>query len=155
MTATMDSIRQFLGQQRFAMIGVSRQPGDFSRTLFGEFLRRGYQTIPVNPDAQEIDGHACFAHVADIQPPVDEVLLMTSPAATETLVRECAQAGVKRVWMFRGAGRGSVSPDAVRFCEANGIDVIPGECPCMFLPGEAWFHRFHGFVKRITGTYPH
>ncbi|HVN06049.1 MAG TPA: CoA-binding protein [Bryobacteraceae bacterium] len=154
MAATMECIHQFLDQKRFAMVGVSRQPGDFSRSLFGDFLSRGYQTIPVNPDAQEIDGHACFAHIGDIQPPVEEVLLMTPPAATDSVVQECAHAGVKRVWMFRGAGRGSVSESAVRFCEANGIDVIPGECPYMFLPKEPWFHRFHGLVKRITGTYP-
>ena len=31
---------------------------------------------------------------------------MTPPAATDQVVRECADAGVKRVWMHRGAGRG-------------------------------------------------
>jgi len=155
MTVPMDSIQQFLGHKRFAMVGVSRRPEDFSRALFGEFLHRGYQTIPVNPEAGEIAGQPCFAHLTDIQPPVEDVLVMTSPATTDTVVRECAEAGVKRVWMFRGGGHGAVSQDAVHFCEAKGIEVIPGECPFMFLPGGAWYHRFHGFVRKITGTYPH
>jgi hypothetical protein len=47
-----------------------------------------------------------------------------------------------------------VSADAVKFCEANGIAVIAGECPMMFLSGGAWFHRLHGWLKKITGSYP-
>ncbi|MGO4881396.1 MAG: CoA-binding protein [Bryobacteraceae bacterium] len=149
-----DRIQEFLGLKRFAFVGVSRQPGDFSRTLFREFLARGYQAVPVNPDAQEIEGQPCFAHLKDVQPPVEAALFMTAPAVTESLVEECPAAHVTRVWMFRGAGQGAATPNAIRFCEAQGISVIPGECPFMFLPGQAWFHRVHGFVRRITGSYP-
>jgi predicted CoA-binding protein len=90
------------------MVGVSRRPEDFSRLLFREFLDRGYDTVPVNPDTEKVEGRACFARLADVQPPVEDVLLMTAPAVTDCLVRECAEAGVKRVWMFRGTGRGAV-----------------------------------------------
>jgi predicted CoA-binding protein len=110
--------------------------------------------IPVNPQVREIDGQPCFARLQEVQPPVDGVLLMTSPAVTNSVVRECADAGVKRVWMHRGGGNGAVNPDAIQFCEAKGISVIPGECPMMFLANGSWFHRFHGFVKRIAGSYP-
>jgi hypothetical protein len=82
------------------------------------------------------------------------VLLMTSPSVTDTVVRECAVAGVKRVWMYRATGTGAVSGEAVKFCEAEGIEVIPGECPFMFLPEGSWIHRLHGFVRKITGGYP-
>jgi uncharacterized protein len=85
---------------------------------------------------------------------VDAALLMTSPRVTETVVRDCAEAGVTRVWMYRAAGSGAVSDAAVQFCADHGISVIAGECPFMFFPGTAWFHRFHGFVKKIAGTYP-
>ena len=150
----MDRIRDFLDRKRFALVGVSRQPRDFSRILWREFLARGYDAVPVNPQAGEIDGRPCYARFEDIQPPVDSVLLMTAPAVTDTLVRNCADAGVERVWLYRGAGRGAVSPDAIRFCEAHGISVIPGECPFMYLPEGAWFHRLHGWVRKITGAWP-
>ena len=153
MTA-MNQIQDFLGQKRFAIVGVSRAPRDFSRAVFREFLQRGYDAVPVNPEAREIDGQPCFAHLDEVQPPVDTVLLMTSPAVTDAVVRECAIAGVKRVWMHRGAGVGAVSPEAVEFCRSKGISVIPGECPFMFLPAGQWFHRFHGFIKKITRAYP-
>jgi hypothetical protein len=82
------------------------------------------------------------------------VLLMTAPAVTDVVVRDCAEAGIKRVWMYRAAGRGAVTAEAVRFCESSGMSVIPGECPFMFLPGGAWIHRVHGLVRKIAGSYP-
>jgi hypothetical protein len=80
--------------------------------------------------------------------------MMTPPSVTESLMTDCAAAGVKRIWMYRAAGAGSVSERALEFCKANGIEAIPGECPFMFLPGTPLIHRLHGFVRRITGTYP-
>ena len=152
--SSLQEIQDFLDLKRFAFVGVSRQPKDFSRTLFREFLARGYQAVPVHPVADEIDGQPCFARLQEIQPPVEGVLFMTAPAVTDTLVRDCAGAGIKRVWMFRGGGAGAATGDAIKFCEAQGIPVIPGECPFMYLPGGAWFHRFHGLVRKIAGSYP-
>lgn len=152
--ANLEQVQAFLNLKRFAFVGVSREPKDFSRDLFREFLARGYQAVPVNPDAEEIEGQHCFARLQEVQPPVEAALFMTPAPVTDTLVRDCPAAGIKRVWMFRGAGKGAASPGAIQFCEAQGIPVIPGECPFMFLPGGAWFHRFHGFVKKITGSYP-
>ena len=151
---TIERIREFLDQKRLAVVGVSQQPKDFSRNLFREFRERGYDAVPVNPAAQEIEGQPCFARVKDIQPPVTAVLLMTSPAVTETVVRDCAEAGIPRVWMHRGGGTGAVSAEAVAFCESKGISVIPGECPFMFLPQAALYHRFHGWLRKIAGSYP-
>ena len=152
--SSIEEIGKFLGQKRFAMAGVSQQPGNFSRLLFRELMKRGYDVVPVNPGAKDIEGQRCFARVQDISPPVEGVLMMTSPAVTETVVRDCAAAGVKQVWMYRGAGKGAVSRGAVEYCRSNGMSVIPGECPFMFLPGASWVHRLHGWVSKITGAYP-
>jgi len=147
-------IDEFLAERRFAIIGVSRNPKDFSRILFREFLKRGYDVVPANPGCVEIEGRACARSIAAIEPPPESVLLMTPPSVTETLVSECAAAGVKRIWMYRAAGAGAVSQRAVAYCHANHIDVIAGECPMMFLPETGWLHRVHGFVRRISGAYP-
>jgi predicted CoA-binding protein len=87
--------------------------------------------------------------VQEISPAVTAALLLTPPAVTETVVEDCQEAGVKMVWMHRGAGRGSVSREAVGFCRARGIEVIEGACPFMFLPRAALIHRAHGFLHRL------
>jgi predicted CoA-binding protein len=153
MTALKD-IEHFLGLKRLAVVGVSREPKDFTRALWREFVQRGYDVVPVNPGAAEIDGRPCYARVQDIQPPVEGALLLSPASATAQVAADCSMAGVQAVWMYRAVGAGAVDPKAVAFCKAKGIRVIPGECPFMFLPQTPFFHRIHGFCRKLIGTYP-
>ena len=152
-TTRLEVIEDFLAQKRLAMVGVSRTTKDFSVLLFEELRKRGYDVVPVNPLASDILGQRCFERVQDIRPPVDTVLLMTSPAITNAVVADCVEAGVRRIWMYRAGGDGAVSPKAVQLCQEKGIQVVPGECPFMFLPGNG-LHALHGFVRKITGSFP-
>jgi uncharacterized protein len=140
----------FLGRKRLAIAGVSRNPKDFTRAVFREFVRRGYDAVPVNPNAEEVEGQPCFARVQEITPPVEGVILMTPPALTDQVVRDCADAGIHSVWMHRGGGQGAVSPSAVAFCQAQGMEVIPGECPFMYLPDAGFPHGLHRFLRGLT-----
>jgi predicted CoA-binding protein len=151
---TRKQIDDFLALRRVALVGISSDPKEFSRVLWRELLDRRYDVIPVNPKASDLDGKPCYARVQDIQPPVEGALVITPPGATEQVVRDCADAGVKHIWMYKGMGQGSVSKAALEFCEANGMNVVAGECPYMFLEGTPFFHRIHGTVKKITGSYP-
>ena len=151
---SLEVIEDFLAQKRIAMVGISRDAASDSGRLFEELIRRGYDVVPVNPNTAGVQGRRCFARVQDIQPPVEAALLMTTPDVTETVVKDCAEAGIGRIWMYRGIGAGSVSEKALAFCEDRGMQVVAGQCPFMFLPQPAGFHRFHGFVRKIMGQYP-
>lgn len=151
---SLETIEDFLAQKRIALVGASRKSGSFSVPMFQELSRCGYDVVPVNPNIPEFQGHRCFARVQDIQPPVQAALLMTPPEVTDTVVRDCAEAGIPRVWMHRGVGQGTVSTQAVEFCRERGIRVVPGQCPLMFLPECGGIHRFHGFLRKLTGRYP-
>jgi predicted CoA-binding protein len=152
--ATKATIDLFLSDRRLAVVGVSRDGKDFSRAVFRAFLERGYDAVPVNPAGGEVEGRACLRRLADVQPPVEAALLLTPPAATEQVVKDCAESGVKRVWMHRGAGKGAVSEGAVAFCRERGMDVVDGACPFMFLPGTGFGHGLHRFALRLIGRLP-
>ena len=154
MTSMSVVANDFLGQRRIALVGVSRDPRDLSRALFRELRGRGYDVVPVHPVLESVDGVRCARRLQELQPPVDGALLMTPPAATDDVVRDCAETGVRRVWMHRGAGRGSVSPAAVAYCREHGIAVVDGACPFMFLPQAGFVHRAHGFFARLFGHHP-
>src|SRR6266496_4146832 len=66
---SLQIIQDFLGQKRLAVVGVSRQPKDFSLALFRELRKRGYEAVPVNPATEEIDEQPCFARLQAIHPP--------------------------------------------------------------------------------------
>jgi predicted CoA-binding protein len=153
-TTSLDTIQDFLAQARIAMIGISRERNNISGMLFAELRRRGYDMVPVNPNMSEVMGQRCFARVQDVRPPVQAAILMTSPTVTDQVVADCFEAGIPRIWMYRGGGRGAVSFEAVQFCRDRGIGVISGECPFMFLSDAAGIHRLHRFIRKITGHYP-
>jgi uncharacterized protein len=153
-TLSLQTIENFLAQKRVAMVGISREPHSFSSALFEEFCKRGYDVVPVNPKTPNVQGRRCFARLQDIDPPVGAALLMTPPEVIDKVISDCAEAGIRLVWMYRAAGKGAVSPRAVAFCQERGIRLVPGECPFMFLAGAGAIHRLHGFVRKITGRYP-
>jgi predicted CoA-binding protein len=151
--ATRQNIDDFLGRKRLAVVGVSRSEKDFTRLMFREFVKRGYDVVPVNPALEEVEGRQCYARVQEIAPPVEGAVIMTSAAASEGVARDCAEAGVPRLWLYRATGKGAVSEAAERFCEEHGMAVITG-CPFMFFRGAGFPHNFHGWVLKITGAYP-
>ena len=79
---------------------------------------------------------------------------MTPFYATLQVMQDCAEAGIRHVWIYRASGRGAVSPEAVEFCKQHEIRVVEGHCPFMFLPATAFPHRAHGFLLKITRRYP-
>jgi len=56
MRSTREDIEDFLAQKRLVMVGVSRNPKDFSRGLFRDLRRRGYDMVPVNPRVSVVEG---------------------------------------------------------------------------------------------------
>lgn len=142
----------FLAHRRLALVGVSRDPRDFSRTVLGELTRHGYDVGPVNPIGGEgRDGIAFAQRVQDIDPPVEAALLMTPPAVTTEVVKDCVQVGIRHVWMHQGVGRGAASPEAIAYCREYGISVVTGACPLMYLPGMGFVHRAHRWCREVFG----
>jgi uncharacterized protein len=151
---TIRDVQDFISLRRIAMVGVSRDSKDFSRHLFKEMCDRGFDMVPVNLLAEEIDGRECFQCLQVVKPAVAGVLVMTPSYEAIRVVEDCLDAGIKNVWLYRAGGQGAVSTDAVVFCEQHGIRVIEGHCPFMFLPSTGFVHRAHGFFLKIARQYP-
>lgn len=147
--STSQLIEEFLACRRIAVVGVSRNPRDYTALLFREFVKLGYDAVPVNPQAAELEGRACFPRMQDIQPPAEAALLLTTPEVTAQVIDGCVQADVRLIWMRRAADAG-----VMEFCAMRGLRVIAGHCPFMFLRGAPWFHRLHGWVLKLAGAYP-
>lgn len=160
MTATTTErhrIDAFLASRRIALVGASTRPDAFSRQVMRDLVARGVDVVPVNPAADEIEGRRAFARVQDVSPPVEAALVMTSADRSADVVTDCADAGVRLVWLHRGAGPGAVSDEALARAEERGLELIGGRCPLMFLgePGLTHpVHRFHRGFERLVHHYP-
>jgi predicted CoA-binding protein len=146
----IDKARELLGANRIALVGISRDAKSFSRYLLRELVRGGYDVVPVSPLVGEVEGLPCCARLQDVRPPVAGALILTPASSTEAVVRDCIEAGVRVVWMHRGQGAGAASRAAIDLCRTHGIHVVRDLCPFMVLPGAAWPHRLHGYLRRLA-----
>jgi uncharacterized protein len=158
MTTLDEQVQEFLAQKRIAVAGVSH---DNSRHPVGNLIYRrlkdtGHEVFPVNPAMESFEGQRCYPDVPSIPGGVDGVVIITRPEATERVVRDCAAAGVPRVWMHGSfaSSQTSVSQAAARYCQEHGIGVIAGACPMMYGPGADFGHRCMRWLLGLTGGLP-
>src|SRR5499426_172537 len=147
MQSTNEATAAFLASKRVAVTGVSRTPKTHgSNNVYRRLRERGYQVFAVNPNTSQVEGDRSYPDLASIPGGVDAVVIGTRPEIAEDTMRECAELGIKHVWMHRGPGAGSVSDAATSYGRANGITVIDGGCPLMFAPTADFGHKIMRLV---------
>jgi predicted CoA-binding protein len=150
-----DAATQFLANRRIAVTGVSRTPESHGGNIVYQRLRdRGYQVFAVNPNADTVEGDECYHDLKSIPGGVDAVVIATRPEIAVDTMRECAELGIKYVWMHRSFGAGSVSTEAAELGRQRGITVIDGGCPLMFEPVADPGHKVMRFVFTMAGNVP-
>ena len=154
MAGIPEAVADFLRGKRFAVAGVSRQPGQAANAVFRRLKKSGYAVFPVNPQAAEVEGTRCYPDVGSVPGSLDGVVIATAPGVSAEVVRQCADSGVRRVWFHRSFGTGSVSDEAVRGCEARGISSIVGGCPLMFCDPVDGGHRCMRWWLQWRGRVP-
>jgi predicted CoA-binding protein len=142
-----DAASAFLACKRVAVTGVSRTPKTHgSNNVYRRLRERGYQVFAVNPNTQTVEGDRSYPDLKSIPGGVQAVVIGTRPEIAEGAMRECAELGIKQVWMHRGPGAGSVSAAATGYGRAHGITVIDGGCPLMFGPAADLGHKIMRLV---------
>jgi uncharacterized protein len=155
MATIKDAASEFLANKRVAVTGVSRKPENHGSNVVHKRLRdRGYEVFAVNPNADEVEGDRAYHDLRSIPGGVDAVVIGTRPEIAEETMRECAELGIKHVWMHRSFGTGSVSETANEYGRECGIRVIDGGCPCMFDPTADLGHKAMRFVFTLKGHVP-
>ncbi len=150
-----EAATEFLASKRIAVTGVSGHPkGHGSNTVYQRLRSRGYDVVAVNPNADEVEGDACYPDLTSIPDGVEAVVIATRPEHADATIRECAELGIEQVWMHRGPGAGSVSATAAEFGRENRINVIDGGCPLMFDPTGDFAHKCMKAVFTLTGKVP-
>ena len=107
-----------------AVVGASRNPEKYGHQVYKDLKTAGYRVYPVNPNAKEILGDKVYPDLKSLSAKPDVVNIVVPPKVTEEIVKTCKELGITTVWMQPG----SESEEAIKFCEANGIDVIYGVC---------------------------
>src|SRR5579864_2339686 len=116
MQAIKQAATEFLAEKRVAVTGVSRKPqGHGSNAVYQRLRQRGYEVFAVNPNASRVEGDTSYPNLKSIPGGVDWVVIGTRRETADATMRECADLGIRHVWMHRGPGAGSVSSSAAEY----------------------------------------
>src|SRR5436190_23927564 len=105
MQSVKEAAAAFLASKRVAVTGVSRTPKDHgSNTVYKRLRQRGYEVFAVNPNANTVEGDPCYKNLRSIAGGVQAVVIGTRPELAAASMHQCAELGIKHVWLHRVLG---------------------------------------------------
>jgi predicted CoA-binding protein len=92
MASMPEPVAEFLRGKRFAVAGVSRTVrGSAANAVHGKLRDCGYEVLPVNPNASQIEGVACYPNLASIPGNLDGVVVVTHPSVSASIVEQAVE----------------------------------------------------------------
>ena len=112
---------------RIALVGASNDPRRPSSGVFRDLRRAGYDVVPVNPNATEVDGQPCYPSVAaavEATGPVDIVDVFRRAEDCLEPAREAVAVGARCLWLQLGIA----SRAAGQLAHDAGLAVVMDRC---------------------------
>lgn len=134
--AAVAAIENFLSPRSVAVIGASRTRGSIGAEVFGNLLKMGFEgpVYPVNPKAEVVGSVKAYPSVKDCPGPVDLAVIVVPASAVLSVVKECAEKGVRSLLIisagFSEAGEEGRARQAelMSLVRATGMRVIGPNC---------------------------
>jgi uncharacterized protein len=118
--------------RRIAVVGASPRPGRPSLGVLQVLRRYGYDVVPVNPQADEVDGLRCYPTLkaaVEATGPVDIVDVFRRPELCLEPAQDAVATGARCLWLQLGIANvqaGQVAHDA-------GLSVVMDRCTAIEL----------------------
>lgn len=114
------------GAERLGVVGWSTDPSRASHEVASYLDPNGYEVLPINPKyaGQAAYGTTVAASLADLDGPIDVLLVFRRPDAVPKHVDEAIEANVPVFWMQLGIR----NPDAAARLRQAGIEVVQDRC---------------------------
>lgn len=148
------SVAGFLDHRVIAVVGVSRDGRSPANAILKKLRAEGRTVFAVNPNAAEIGGERCWPDVLSLPERAGGAVIVTKPSAAAGVVRQCAEAGIRDVWLHRSFGDGSFSAEAVGEAERLGLRCIAGGCPMMYAGRVDIAHRCVRWILGLQNRLP-
>ena len=85
MAKTAEPISEFLRGKRIAVAGVSRSGASAANPVFRKLRDCGYDAVPVNPNAAEVEGARCYPDLASVPGDLDGVIDLYADDAVQVM----------------------------------------------------------------------
>lgn len=120
----MSQVETMLQMKNWAVVGATDNTEKFGYKIYKTLKAAGYNVYPVNPGITEILGDTCYPALKDL-PVIPEVVnVVVPPKVGEQIMNNCAELGIKNVWLQPGANAASV----VETAQKLGLTVVDQNC---------------------------
>ncbi|MFP4527649.1 MAG: CoA-binding protein [Candidatus Kapaibacterium sp.] len=143
-------IDDFMASKNVAVVGLSRNPKSFSRSVADSLREKGFKLFGVNPNAENINGVKCYNSIGELPAEADRLLILTSKAGTETIMPEVVKSRFSHIWIQQTAD----TPKVLEMAADSDKNIISGKCIMMFSEPVNGIHGFHKFLMKLFGKYP-
>ena len=118
-------IKKFYDLKNIAVVGMSKNEGKAAHYVPKYLIGLGYNVIPVNPTAGEIQGRKSYPAVSSVPEKIDIVDIFRPSEDVPAVVQDALKKdGIKVIWMQEGI----YSEEAERMAKEKGIEVVYNRC---------------------------
>ena len=119
-------VKRYLEETKnIAVIGTSPNPGKDSHRVAKYLMEHGYNIFPTYPKGDDFYGRKVYRSLAEIDHPIDMVVIFRKPAALDAIADACiARGDIKVFW----GQIGIVNNEAAERVKAAGINVVQNMC---------------------------
>ena len=110
--------------KRIAVVGMSKNQEKDAHNIPMYLKREGYEIIPVNPTATEIEGMKAYPSLSSVPFDFDVVQIFRPSADVPPIVDQAIKTKAKVIWMQLGIG----NEEAAKKARAAGKTVIQNRC---------------------------
>ena len=110
--------------RRIALVGATKNPTKYGNIILKDFLGKGFEVLPVNPNYDEIERLKCYKSVKELPKDIDVIVFVVPPRVGLEVAKEAVEAGFKKLWFQPGAE----SEEIKQFLEKAGVEYSFGKC---------------------------
>lgn len=117
-------INKALESKIWVVAGANVNPSKFGNRIYHRLKNAGYQTYPMNPSYQEVDGEKCYPNPQALPQIPDCVSMVVSPDIGKTLLQPMYDQGIRLLWFQPGSYNQELLDEAI----AKNFEIIYDYC---------------------------
>lgn len=119
-----DEIKEIFTLKNVAVVGMSQHPNKAAHFVPKYLIEKGYNVIPVNPNANEILNKKSHQSVLEVKEPIDIVDVFRPSDEVLSVVEEAIKMKPKVIWLQEGIH----NKEAEELARKEGIKVVFNRC---------------------------